>query len=339
MNMASGQITSALRKSQDGRRALSTTELDAVARSPLFAGVTRQWLREHICPSGELNLRLGTALFDAGHRYSEIHLLVSGRLAIFLEEDAKIPVAYVLPGECLGEIALIDDEAAADSVIAVEPSHLLAMALNHLWQLMHDEPRIALNLMETLADRARKGKGSAAGSNGHAAKPNMISSIDPITGLHNRRWCNDMFLRQIDRCARKAEPVCMAMIDIDRFKAVNDTFGPQAGDLVLAQIARIMQKQFRPGDLLARYGGEEFAVLLPGTKLKPAMAALERLRLAVDRAQTSVAQRTTVKVRVSAGVAQWREGLSLDDLARHTETALLDAKSNGRNCVMAHQDD
>jgi diguanylate cyclase (GGDEF)-like protein len=222
-------------------------------------------------------------------------------------------------------------------VVAVEPSHLLIASRAHLWQLMRDEQRIALNLMEMLAQRIRKN--NTAESCRHPAKLGMISSIDPITGLHNRRWLNDMFLRQIDRCAREGKPACMAMIDIDRFKAVNDTFGHHAGDLVLAQIARIMQKQFRPGDLLARYGGEEFAVLLPATKLKAAMAALERLRLAVQRTQTAVAQRTTVKVQVSAGIAQWREGLSLDDLANDADEALRRAKALGRNCVMVAEGD
>jgi diguanylate cyclase (GGDEF)-like protein len=162
----------------------------------------------------------------------------------------------------------------------------------------------------------------------------MIANIDPVTGLHNRRWFNDIFLRQIDRCAREGEPVCLAMIDIDRLRTVNETFGPQAGDLVLAQIARTMQKQFRPGDLLARYAGEEFAVLLPGTRVQAALAALERLRLAVQKMQTSVAQRTTVKVQVSAGIAAWRDGWSLEDLVEHADEALVRAKSGGGNCVM-----
>ena len=330
--MASSRFAAALKRTEDGRRELGAVELDVLAGSPLFAGVPRQRLRERFHASGEINLRTGASLLELGQRHTAIHLLVSGRLAIFLEDDAKIPVAHVEPGESVGEISLIDAEAVSAAVVAVEPSHLLIATPAHLWQLMRAEHRIALNVMEMLAERIRKNNTAESGR--HPAKLGMIASIDPITGLHNRRWLNDMFLRQIDRCAREGKAVCMAMIDIDHFKSVNDTFGHHAGDLVLAQIARIMQKQFRPGDLLARYGGEEFAVLLPATKLKPATAALERLRSAVEKAQTSVAQRTTVKVRISAGIAAWREGWSLDDLASHADRALRRAKSGGRNCVM-----
>ncbi|MGH8635839.1 MAG: GGDEF domain-containing protein, partial [Burkholderiales bacterium] len=87
-----------------------------------------------------------------------------------------------------------------------------------------------------------------------------------------------------------------------------------------------------------RYGGEEFAVLLPETALPEAVAALERLRLAIGQCQTAIAQRATVRVSVSIGIAQWREGWSLDELIQAADRALYDAKQAGRNRVMLAQE-
>ena len=339
MDIASGHFAPALQSAGNGRHELGPEALDVLARSRLFAGVAPRRLHERLRMNGEINLRAGAALLEFGQRHAAIYLLVSGRLAIFLDEDARIPIAHLGPGECIGESALIDDEATSACVMAVETSRLLVTTKADLWALMREEHRIALNLMEILAERVHSNNTSVLESFRREAKPSLISSIDPLTGLHNRRWLTDMFLRQIDRCARAGHPACMAMIDLDHFRSVNDTFGRQAGDLVLGQVARVMQKQFRPGDLLVRYGGEEFAVLLPATKLQAAVAALERLRLAVEATQTSVAQRTTVKVQISAGIAAWRAAWSLDDLIHNAERALTRAKSSGRNCVMVAESD
>jgi diguanylate cyclase (GGDEF)-like protein len=334
VDIASGRFASEIEIIDSGRQALNDAELDALTCSRLFAGVPRERLRERLKPNGEVNLRSGAVLLELGQRNAAIYLLVSGRLAIFLDEDGNIPIAHVEPGECVGEVSIIDDEAASASVVAVEPSRLLVTNPDHLWDLMREEHTVALNLMHILAERIRRNNTTVLESFRQQAKLSMISSIDPVTGLHNRRWLNDMFLRQIDRCAREGQPVCLAMIDIDHFKVVNDSFGHQAGDLVLAQLARVMQMQFRPSDLLARYGGEEFAVLLPETSPQAAVAALERVRLEVERMQTSVAQRTTVKVQISAGIAAWRDSWSLDDLMREADKALYRAKASGRNCVV-----
>jgi diguanylate cyclase (GGDEF)-like protein len=93
----------------------------------------------------------------------------------------------------------------------------------------------------------------------------------------------------------------------------------------------------RPSDLIARYGGEEFAVLLPETTLTEAVAALERLRLAIAQCQTAIAQRATIRVSVSIGIAQWRDDWSLDELIQAADRALLDAKQGGRNRVVLAQ--
>jgi diguanylate cyclase (GGDEF)-like protein len=334
MDIAPARLAVEFQNVTDGRQELNEFELDTLASSRLFAGMSRERLREWLKPNGEVNLRTGAVLLELGQRNATIYLLVSGRLAIYLDEDGKIPIAHVEPGECVGEISIIDDEAASASVVAVEASRLLVTNPDHLWQMMREEHTVALNLMQILAERIRRNNTAVLESFRQQAKLNMISGVDLMTGLHNRRWLNDVFVRQIDRCSRQGHPVCLAMLDIDRFKIVNDTFGHQAGDQVLAHVARVMSAQFRPSDSLVRYGGDEFAVLFPETSLQAAVAALERFRLAVEQTQTSVALRTTVKVRISAGVCAWCDGWSLDDLVQRADRALYRAKESGRNCVL-----
>jgi diguanylate cyclase (GGDEF)-like protein len=317
------------------RPRLDAGELRALAGSRLFHGVAHEQLLERLRPDGEVNLRCGAMLLELGQRNTGIYLLVSGRLAICLDDDARIALAHVEPGECVGESAIIDDESASACVVALEPSRLLVINADRLWELMAEEPAIAVNLMRILAERVRSSNVAALESHRQQAQLRSIATVDALTGLHNRRWLNDMFIRQIDRCARKGLPSSAALVDIDRFKSVNDTYGRQAGDRVLAQVGRVMLKQLRPSDLVARHGGEEFAVLLPETALPPAIAALERLRLAIGQCQTSIAQRTTIRVSVSIGVAQWREGWSLDELMQAAERALHAAKQGGRNCIVA----
>jgi len=316
-------------------RRLDANDLAALVRSKLFRGVSEARLLRLLRPSGEACVRPGSALLALGQRNTALYLLMSGRLAVYLDEEAKVPVAHIEPGECVGEISILDEDSASASVVALEHSRLLVIQAADLWDLMAEEPAIALNLVHMLAQRIRRNNAAMLTGLVQKTHAGMLSNVDPVTGLHNRRWMNDVFVRQIDRCARARYPISLAVIDIDHFRSVNDTFGPQAGDNVLAQIGRVLQRQFRPTDLLARYGGEEFAVLLPETRAQEAIAALERVRLIIAETQTSVAQRTTVKVRVSAGVAEWRHDWSLDDLTACAERALQLAKASGRDCVMA----
>jgi len=316
------------------RPRLNSADLEVLSRSRLFRRIRAERLQQCLRPTGEICVRSGASLLALGQRNAALYILMSGRLAVYLDEEARIPVAYLEPGECVGEISIIDDDAASASVVALEPSRLLVTSASDLWALMAEESTIAVNLLHILAERIRRNNASVLAGLGQHGQLGMLSGIDPVTGLHNRRWMNDVFIRQIDRCSRARLAVCLAVVDIDRFRSINDTFGHQAGDQVLAQIGRVLQRQFRPTDLLARCGGEEFAVLLPETRAQEAVAALERLRLALSQTQTSVAQRTTVKVTVSVGIAQWHAGWSLDDLIDCADRALSRAKASGRNCVV-----
>jgi diguanylate cyclase (GGDEF)-like protein len=314
---------------------LTDAELDTLAQSRVFAHVARDRIRARLKPSGQIALRPGAVLLELGQRNAVIYLLVKGRLAIYLDSNNSIPVAYVEPGECVGEASIIDDEAASASVVAVEASELLMTNPDHLWELMHSEPAIALNMMQILTERIRRNNMAILESLKQQAQLRAIATVDPLTGLHNRRWMNEMFLRQIDRSARAGEALSLAILDIDHFKAVNDEHGHLAGDQVLAQLARTMQNHFRPTDLLARYGGEEFCVLLPEAAVATAVAALDRLRVSIGKTPMQIAQGAAIQVTVSCGVAQWRAGGSLDDLVKRADDALYRAKNGGRNRVIA----
>jgi diguanylate cyclase (GGDEF)-like protein len=157
---------------------------------------------------------------------------------------------------------------------------------------------------------------------------------DMLTGLPNRRRFDEEFSRAFGSTVRRASQLSLAMIDIDHFKAYNDTFGHQAGDDVLHTIARaIGDSVARSGDFAARYGGEEFVVILEDTSLAGAVSVAERIRSAVLACGIRAPEDGLLSI--SIGVASRRVGEIPEELIGQADAALYEAKDGGRNRVVA----
>ena len=160
-----------------------------------------------------------------------------------------------------------------------------------------------------------------------------IATTDALTSLPNRRSFLEEMEKVLARSGRSGAPVSMAMFDIDYFKKVNDTHGHPAGDEVLKDVARILRDGIREGDVAARLGGEEFALLMPDTAIQDAGAVCERLRKAVEAYGFLLPSGVMIPVTISVGVAQAEVNESPSTLISGADTALYDAKRDGRNRV------
>jgi diguanylate cyclase (GGDEF)-like protein len=166
-------------------------------------------------------------------------------------------------------------------------------------------------------------------------KVEIMAITDPGTGLFNRRHFQMVLQKEFTRMKRYHEAMALMMIDIDHFKSINDTYGHQAGDQVLAEVAKIIASQFREVDTVARYGGEEFVVLLPESAKAAAAAAAERILQEVESHPFKNLKGSKRKVTVSIGIAGLPDPLitNPDELVRCSDTALYRAKQAGRNRV------
>jgi diguanylate cyclase (GGDEF)-like protein len=151
-----------------------------------------------------------------------------------------------------------------------------------------------------------------------------FSLHDPLTGLGNRRLMETQLEKCFEVARRYDEDLSLVMVDIDHFKRYNDTLGHQAGDQLLAILAKILLREVRRADYVFRFGGEEFLVLLPETGPKHAMEAAERLRMAVE---------TEAGVTISLGVAALNGSMEPEELIADADSSLYQAKQNGRNRV------
>lgn len=159
-----------------------------------------------------------------------------------------------------------------------------------------------------------------------------LAITDSLTGLFNRRHFFESAEMEMVRSMRYNHPLTLAIIDLDRFKKINDTFGHLAGDIALREVARACQASLRKVDLIGRFGGEEIVILMPETTLEQAQPALERLRGQVEAMQLET-PRGTMKITISIGLAGLKVGESLttDELLDRADQALYRAKDNGRN--------
>lgn len=154
-----------------------------------------------------------------------------------------------------------------------------------------------------------------------------LSQTDSLTGLYNRRHWSEQAQQEFLRCQRGGQPACLALVDLDHFKAVNDTRGHLAGDELLERLGRGLRETLRDTDLCGRYGGDEFCVLLPMTQEEGARVLLERLREKIAREEGDVG--------LSIGLAVFDGRMaSVEDWIRAADQALYRAKSQGRNRVV-----
>jgi two-component system, cell cycle response regulator len=165
---------------------------------------------------------------------------------------------------------------------------------------------------------------------------------DFLTGWHNRRYLQARLMEELARARRQGTSLVCLLIDLDRFKEINDEHGHLAGDLALREVALRIDGQIRSSDAAARYGGDEFVVLLPGATLEQARGLAERVRAAVAAAAVEVADGVEKKLTVSIGmgaVAPAKEQLDLKGVAErlfsNADAALYRAKQGGRNRVEA----
>jgi diguanylate cyclase (GGDEF)-like protein len=153
---------------------------------------------------------------------------------------------------------------------------------------------------------------------------------DPLTALYNRRFLQDYLPRELARARRRGAPVAILMIDLDRFKRVNDTAGHAAGDSVLTKVGALLKRHIRTSDVACRYGGEEFLLVLPETALDGARRKAEQIRAGIERNRDVL-----LGVTASLGVALFPDhAADPDALTRAADLALYEAKARGRNRVV-----
>lgn len=166
-----------------------------------------------------------------------------------------------------------------------------------------------------------------------------LANIDGLTGVYNHRYFQNILDQEISRALRHKTSISIILIDIDHFKLVNDTYGHQIGDFILAEFSKIIQENIRQYDTLARYGGEEFVVVLPETSCENALVVGEKLRSVIEQTgfhDSREKYHVTASFGLACGTPATEDNFNKNDLIHQADQALYEAKAKGRNRVVGY---
>jgi len=275
-----------------------------------------------------LQLAAGQRLLRRGEPNLRVYIVISGQLRVELDDS---PLAFIEQGETVGELSLLAGSAATATVAAEKPAQLLVLDEETFWWLAESSHEFSVGLLVRLAKRMRSNNDAVQENIALRRQFEQAALSDALTGFRNRRWLDQTLPRIVQRHLHASEPLCIAMMDVDHFKQVNDAYGHAAGDAVLLQVGQLVRANLRPADFAARIGGEEFVLVFPQTSMPGAISAAERLREAIADAALDYDGHPLPQVTVSLGlVALKRSANSLELLAR-ADDALYAAKQSGRN--------
>ncbi|HYD94830.1 MAG TPA: GGDEF domain-containing protein [Noviherbaspirillum sp.] len=309
-----------------------------IAAIHLFEGAARQQVAALIadCPVKRVCAR--EVVHDGPHKGGCLYVVLQGALDV-LHTDARDirmdnVITKVLPGECVGELSVLDGEATPDRIVARVDSDLLVIEADVLWKLIDESNGIARNLLRLLSFRIRAANAQLRRRQKVGEFYRQLSMVDGLTGLQNRAWLNDNLPTMIENAHTVNSPLSVIMVDLDHFKQFNDVHGHVSGDHALQVAARVISAGLRPSDFAARFGGEELIVILPATHQKSALLVAQRLCERLRQAVVfSTASRPLPHITASFGVATLEPEQNAEALISAADAALYRAKQDGRDRV------
>lgn len=307
---------------------------DAINTAHIFRGVGTEAIEVFLESSNVLSIPKGTVLISPLSDDKALYVVLSGTLAVRLEDRDDAPLTQLVRGQCAGEMSILENSAPSAYVSAASDCRLLVVEENTVWNLINTSHGVARNLLEVLSQRLRFDNEHIVDRSEIIEQYRRNATTDALTDLHNRYWMQVMFARKIKRAKTSGSAMCLAVLDLDRFKAFNDEHGHQLGDTLLQKVAGALRDLFRANDLIARFGGDEFAVLLPETTLETAKAVGERVRAGILKRVSDVAP-VNQNVTISIGLTELYADDNLEALLKRADNALYRAKSLGRNRVSA----
>lgn len=302
-----------------------TTILSWLLEAPLEASppassceaMLEEWRRE----GHGHGLAPGQLLWAAGSPAGEVVLVQDGQLEVLGEQD--VVLRELGPGDLAGELSSFDQVPHSATVRARTNCRVVALESGAFRSLLRHYPQLLERVLASLAGRIRS-LSTTAGS----------ASVDLLTGLGNRRLLEERFPALCQEALQQQSSLSLALFDIDRFKGINDTYGHQAGDVVLRDLGALMRECLPPPAVCLRYGGDEFVVLMPGMNGPAAHRLMSAFAQRVRETDFVVDQGVWLRATVSVGIASFPEVTKEpEELHRLADEAAYTSKREGRDRV------
>lgn len=227
--------------------------------------------------------------------------------------------------KCAGKISAANDLAELNDVIEE------VMRETRIIQINAQRSRDDLNAMKARVGEAEQ---EIVRLQNELSETSELVRHDQLTGALNRKGLEEALDRELARSQRRKTPICVALLDVDNFKSLNDTYGHHTGDDALVHLARVIRETMRPHDSLVRYGGEEFLIILPDTPLPDAVSALTRLQRELTK-RFFLYQNEKLLITFSAGVTAFRAGETRNEAISRADASMYQAKKSGKNRVVS----